>query len=245
MSAGWHRGPLLSLDFESCGLPAHDTRAVQIGLARIGYPNDPAPVRHTYLVNPGQPIPAEATAIHHITDAMVLEHGKPYAETLEQVATAVADHLSQGWPLIAFNASFDCTLLEAELLRLGLPSITETCGGFGPVIDPFVIDKQISRRPGKRNLQAQCDHYSVRNDGEHDAGEDALAAARVAWAIAERHPTIAATDPLELHAQQISWAREQRDSLREYFDRKGQTHDGVDPRWPLQLPAHLAARAAS
>lgn len=234
----WHRGPMLALDFETCGLPAWDTRAVQIGVARI---DSDGAVCHTYLVDPGQPIPEEASRIHGITDAMVQTGGKPYAQTLGEVATAVVDHLSQGLPLIAMNASFDCTLLEAELARLGLPTVTEVLGRFAPVIDPFVIDKHLSRRKGKRNLEAQCEHYGVRHDGAHDAGQDALAAARVAWKIAHRHPAIAEADLYDLHQQQIDWAQEQRDSLRGYFDLKGIAHDGVDPRWPLQLPAQVPA----
>jgi DNA polymerase-3 subunit epsilon len=233
---------MLSLDFETVGLPAWDTRAVQIGLARFNYPDDnQSAVCHTYLVDPGQPIPPEVSAIHGITDEMVQADGKPYAATLAEVSNAVTNHLSQGWPLVVMNASFDCTLLEAELARLGLLTVTATLGRFAPVIDPFVIDKHLSRRKGKRTLAAQCEHYGVRHDGAHNAGEDALAAARVAWAIARRHPSIAEADLYELHQQQEHWAQEQRDSLRVYFDSKGIEHDGVDPRWPLQLPMAVAS----
>jgi DNA polymerase III subunit epsilon len=238
----FHRGPMLALDFESCGLPAHDTRAVQIGLAWTG-PDGATP--RTYLVDPGQPIPPEATAIHGITDAMVAADGLPYRDTLADVAEQVCAHLGEGLPLVAMNAAFDCTLLEAELARLGIPTVTEVLGRFAPVIDPHVIDKAISRRPGKRTLQALCTYYGVRNDSAHDAGEDALAAARVTWKIAHRHPSIGNADLFELHQKQIHWRQEQMDSLRGYFDRKDISHDGCDPRWPLQLPVLDAHQAAS
>jgi DNA polymerase-3 subunit epsilon len=238
--SSWAIGPLLALDFETCGLPAHDTRAVQIGLARIGYPNEAAAC-HTWLVDPGQAIPPEATAIHGITDDMVRAHGKPYQDTLLEVATAVAEHMGNGWPLIAMNAAFDCTLLEAELARLGLPTVTSILGRFAPVIDPFVLDKHLSRRKGSRKLVDQCAFYDVKHDGAHDAGQDALAAARVAWRIAQRHPEIADADVFELHQQQIHWRQEQMDSLRQYFDATGKAHDGCDGRWPLALPQQMAA----
>lgn len=230
----WHRGPLLALDFETCGLPAWDTRVVQVALALIG--GLERAVTHTWLVDPGMPIPEQATAVHHITDEMVQRDGRPYEDTLRQVADRVTAHLIEGHPLIAMNASFDCTLLEAELQRLGIPTITQRLGAFAPVIDPLVLDKRLDRRKGKRNLLALCEHYQVRHEGAHDAGEDALAAARVAWAIAERYPKVAETSPHELHAHQVGWAREQRDSLRAYFDAMSKAHDGVDPRWPVQLP---------
>ncbi|MCW2545398.1 MAG: Exonuclease RNase and polymerase [Frankiales bacterium] len=242
---GWHKGPMLAFDTESCGLPAHDTAAVQIGLARLNYPGTAGPVCHTWLVNPGRPIHPEAVKVHGITDEMVQAEGKPYAETLEQVAAAVIDHLRHGWPLIVFNGSFDCTLLEAELTRLGLPTITGTVGRFAPVIDPFVLDKRLSRRKGSRKLVDQCAHYQVRIDGAHDAGADALAAARVAWRIAETYPAVAQADVFDLHQEQIHWHQEQKDSLRAYFDGKGITHDGCDGRWPVQLPVLTEQRVAS
>jgi len=237
----WHEGPMLALDFETTGLPAWDACAVQIGLARLNYPNSGGAQTHTWLVRPDRPISPEAAAVHGITNERAAAEGKPYRETLMEVQRAVTFHLKQGWPLIVFNGSFDCTLLEAELTRLGLPTVTDTVGRFAPVIDPFVLDKRLSRRRGSRKLEAQCAYYGVRIDVAHDAGSDALAAARVAWRIACAYPAVGEADPFDLHQEQIHWHQEQKDSLRAYFDSKGTQHDGCDPRWPVQLPTAVPA----
>ena len=57
-----------------------------------------------------------------------------------------------------------------------------------PVIDPLVIDKAVDRyRKGKRTLEAAAAFYGVPLDDAHDAGADAIAAGRVAQAIAREH----------------------------------------------------------
>ena len=57
----------------------------------------------------------------------------------------------------------------------------------------------------------------MRLDGAHEASADAVAAGRVAQALAERFaPWLPATVD-ELHTRQIGWARAQAASLTEYF----------------------------
>lgn len=65
------------------------------------------------LVNPGCPIPAEATAVHNISDAMVAD--KP---TFADVATAFVEFCSGDVVLIAHNNdSFDLPMLKSEFTR--------------------------------------------------------------------------------------------------------------------------------
>lgn len=61
--------PLLGIDLETTTANPSNARIVEIGL-EIMRPGQPVKEFRT-LVNPGEPIPAEATAVHHITDAMV------------------------------------------------------------------------------------------------------------------------------------------------------------------------------
>lgn len=237
----WADGPMLALDFESSGIDAHTVRAVQVAIARIR-PGQGAESM-TWIIDPGIEVPEQASAIHGITTARCRAEGEQPRLVLERVADAIVDWFGKGLPLVAFNASYDCTLLEAELARHGLPSITETMGDFAPVIDPYVLDKHISRRRGPRKLVNQCEHYNVRIDGAHDAGHDALAAARVAWRIGQTSPQLAAMSLRDLHEAQIGWAREQADSLRAYFDSKNIEHDGVDGTWPVRTAPAGAAVA--
>lgn len=233
----WHRGPLLAFDTETTGVDPFEARIVQVGLSLISPEHGSG--SDLWHINPGIPIPPGAAAVHGITDGQAAGFPHP-TDVLPVVADTIAEHLAYGWPLIAFNAAYDCTLLEAELTRHRLPTITDRVGHFGPVIDPMVLHTQVSRIVS-RKLEHLCGLWGVRHDGAHDAGHDALAAARLAWRIADRNPGLAAYRPDELHAQQAQWRREFCDAKRAEYDGLGQQHDGWDSAWPVRQRTAVAA----
>lgn len=226
---------MLALDFESSGIDATSCFAVTVALARI-LPGEGAAMQLWMLQPPaGLAIPEQASAIHGISTDRALSEGKPRELVFSEVRTAVVDWLRRGQPLVAFNASYDITLLECELVRCGLPTVASELGEIRPVIDPYVIDKHVSYRKGSRKLVDQCNHYDVRIDGAHDAGHDALAAARVAWRIAQRNERIAARTLDQLHDDQVQWAAAQAASFREYLTKQGKPADDVDGTWPVRV----------
>jgi DNA polymerase III epsilon subunit-like protein len=86
----------LYLDTETTGLTTCD-RLIEIGVV-----NDFGQVVFESLINPGIPIPAEATAIHGITDEMVLN-----APTFLDLAAQLTDILHGDGTIVIFNADFD------------------------------------------------------------------------------------------------------------------------------------------
>lgn len=57
----WHTDrPLVSLDIEATGPNPSLDRVVELGLVRVE--SDGSQTEHRWLVNPGRPIPAEASA---------------------------------------------------------------------------------------------------------------------------------------------------------------------------------------
>lgn len=237
---GWHTAPMLALDCETTGVDPHADRIVQIALCRVA-PGE-GTVAHLWLLDPGVDIPEQASRIHGISTDRCRNEGEKPPDVLGRVADTITEHLQAGLPIVAFNAAYDVTLLESELARHGLPTVTERLGrDIAPVIDPLVIDKHLSYRKGSRKLADQCAHYGVRLDGAHDAGYDAMAAARLAWRIAQRHDRIAETPLLTLHGEQQAWAAAQANSLRAYFDKSGKAHDGVDGTWPIRARTAVPA----
>jgi len=177
-----------------------------------------------WLADPGVPIPDGAAAVHGISTEHARAHGRPAAEVVAQIVHALRALFAQGLPIVAYNASYDFSLLAHEARRHGIPELDAP----SPVIDPLVIDKAFDRyRPGKRTLTVVADHYAVPLDDAHEASADAVAAGRVALAIAQEFalPRSAA----ELHTRQIGWARHQAASLTEYFIGIGR----IDPDQPL------------
>ncbi|WP_394278303.1 exonuclease domain-containing protein [Microbacterium sp.] len=185
----------------------------------------------SWMADPGIEIPAGATAVHGITTERARAEGRPAAEVVAEVVAALAGLFAQGIPVVAYNASYDFSLLKHEALRHGLPALDSP----SPVIDPLVVDKRVDRyRRGKRTLEVVAAHYAVTLDGAHDATADAVAAGRVAQALAARFDLPEC--PVALHTQQISWAREQAESLTEYFVRIGRLapEEVIDGAWPVR-----------
>ncbi|MEY9485406.1 DNA polymerase-3 subunit epsilon [Streptomyces calvus] len=235
---GWHRELLIGFDLETTGTDPRKARIVTAAVieVRAGEPMG----RREWLADPGVPIPADAVAVHGISNERAAAEGRP----ADRVADAIADVLTGYWktgvPVVAYNAAFDLSLLSAELRRYGLPSLRDRLDGAepGPVIDPYTIDRSVDRyRRGKRNLEAVCAEYGVVLDSAHDATADALAAARLACAIAGRHPKVAALGPAELHRRQIEWYAAWAADFQDFLRRKGDATALVDGTWPLREPA--------
>ena len=186
-----------------------------------------------WLADPGTDIPEGATAVHGITTAHARAHGRPAAEVVAEIVSSVRGLLDAGIPVVAYNAPYDFSLLKHEALRHGVDPIVAP----SPVIDPLVVDKAYDRwRRGKRTLSVVAEHYAVRLDGAHDACADAVAAGRVAQALAERFAPWLPETVHELHTRQIAWARAQAASLTEYFIQIGRLEpaDRLDGSWPIR-----------
>ncbi|WP_282793014.1 3'-5' exonuclease [Streptomyces sp. CC224B] len=235
---GWHRELLIGFDLETTGTDPGEARIVTAAVVEVRAGQELG--RREWLADPGVPIPPEAVAVHGITDERAAAEGRPGAEVADALADVLASYWRTGVPVVAYNAAFDLTLLAAELRRHGLASLRERLGGLdpAPVIDPYTIDRSVDRyRRGKRNLEAVCREYGVVLESAHDATSDALAAARLARAIAERHGKVADLGAAELHRRQVEWHAAWAADFQDFLRRKGDTGAVVDGAWPLREPA--------
>ncbi|MFF9271097.1 exonuclease domain-containing protein [Streptomyces rochei] len=233
--APWYLGRLAGFDLETTGVSPERDRLVTACVVQCG---DRKPVASaTWMANPGVEIPEGAAAVHGITTERARKEGRPAGEVVEEVIVALTAVVQSGIPIVAMNAAFDLTMLDREARRYGTHPLTDYVGQDLRVVDPFVLDKHVDPyRRGKRTLTDLCRHYQVPLDGAHDAAADALAACRVAWRIASTHGEIGGASIDELHALQIGWAREQAESLADYFRNtpgKEARADGVRSDWPL------------
>ncbi|MEV7015067.1 DNA polymerase III subunit epsilon [Streptomyces sp. DH-12] len=235
---GWHRELLIGFDLETTGTDPREARIVTGAVIEL---REGEPLgRQEWLADPGVPIPEDAVAVHGISSERAAAEGRPAGQVADAIAGVLAAHWRSGVPVVAYNASFDLSLLSAELRRYGLPSLRDRLGGAdpAPVIDPYTIDRAVDRyRRGKRTLEAVCAEYGVPLDAAHDATADALAAARLACAIAGRHPKVAALGPTELHRRQIEWHAAWAADFQSFLRRKGDPAALVDGTWPLREPA--------
>jgi DNA polymerase III subunit epsilon len=219
-------------DLETTGIDvAHD----RIVTAHVGVLGPDGIVRRSraWMADPGVEIPLEASAVHGISTAQARAHGRPAGDVVSEVVETLKAVFAAGYPVVAYNAPFDFSMLRYEAVRHGVAPIDTP----SPVIDPLVLDKFMDRyRPGRRTLSVVAEHYRVALDDAHDASADAVAAGRVALALAERFGPALPRTAEELHTRQIAWARLQAESLTEYFVRIGRIdpEERLDGRWPIR-----------
>ncbi|MFI6476131.1 MULTISPECIES: 3'-5' exonuclease [unclassified Streptomyces] len=236
----WYEGPLAAFDTETTGVDVEGDRIVSAALVIQDGP-DARPRSTRWLVNPGIPVPAGATAVHGLTDEHLQLNGRWPAPVMEEVAKSLAEQCAAGRPLVIMNAPFDLTLLDRELRRHRAASLSHYLGQ-NPlrVLDPRVLDKHLDRyRKGRRTLTDLCEHYGVTLEGAHDAAADALAALEVVRAVGRRFASrLERLTPTELHTLQATWHAAQARGLQAWFTRQG-TPELVDTAWPLrpELPA--------
>lgn len=245
---GWHFGPMVAFDLETDGPDPADARIVTACIAVIDGTGQTAPGVSTWLLQPVRPIPAEAAAIHGVTTERAQADGQEPAGAVKEITAALADHVEAGAPVVAFNASYDLTVLDREAARHGVPSLAGRCADDGlalSVVDPFVLDKHVDRyRKGKRTLTACCEHYRVRLDGAHDASFDAVAAARLAWRIAQQYPALADMPLHELHELQVKAKADQDVSFAAYLRKQGDQARTVEEQTELwERAARIEAAA--
>ncbi|MCW2897809.1 MAG: polymerase subunit epsilon [Streptosporangiaceae bacterium] len=228
-------------DTETTGTNVHEDRIVTAAfIVRVPGGEDRT---FSWLINPGVPIPEEAAEIHGIYDAKAQAEGMEPKAALNEIASHLTTALAHSMPLIAFNQSFDWSILHYELIRHGLPTIEERLGK-EPVtlVDPIVIDKQMDKYvkgSGARKLKPTCGRYGVELEDWHTAEADALAALLIAEAQFEKYPRLNRYSPGELFEAQQRWRAEQQASLQTWFRTKASKEQGGDPEmvlageWPL------------
>ena len=168
--------PLVVFDIESTGTNRRTDRIIDLALIRL-LP-DGRQEEHVFRVNPGVPIPAEATAVHGITDEDVKNH-----PSFKEVAPRLAE-LLQDCDLAGFNVvGFDIPMLEEEFQRAGVPF---------NMLGRRVIDAQrVFHRKVPRDLTAAVAYYTGGDHpGAHGAMADTQATLRVLEAQLERYPDL-------------------------------------------------------
>jgi DNA polymerase-3 subunit epsilon len=116
------------------------------------------------FVNPGIPIPKEATAIHHISDEMVAS-----SSSFKEVGQAFIDFCGDNPVLIAHNNdNFDQLFIEAEASRnqLTLPK--------WPYIDTLKWARKYRSDLPRHALQILRETYGIASNQAHRALDDVL-----------------------------------------------------------------------
>ena len=139
------------LDTETTGLdPYQGHRMVEIGCIELVNRIPSGNTFHRYF-NPERSMPAEAFAVHGLSDEF-LKDKLFFAEAADELIAFLGDA-----PLVAHNASFDLGFLNAELERAGRPLIARE-----RLVDTLLIARR--KHPGGSNrLDDLCARYAIDN----------------------------------------------------------------------------------
>jgi DNA polymerase-3 subunit epsilon len=239
---GWIDDAMVGFDTETTGVDVEHDRIVTAALVRrVG--SSMQVMR--WLIDPGVPIPEGATAVHGITTEHARRHGCAPHEALDEIAAELTYAVQRAEPVVAFNASFDLSLLDAELRRHRLPTLPERLGHpLTEVLDPLVLDRYLDRyRPGKRRLADVAAHYGVTASGWHAADADVMATLDVLAALVRAFPVMAEMAPAELHERQVVAHRIWAEGFNAWRTTQGHTGPGAETSWPCRDAEHIPGRA--
>ncbi|MCP1674202.1 DNA polymerase-3 subunit epsilon [Natronocella acetinitrilica] len=173
--------PISILDTETTGFLAaprpgsgdEADRIIELGVVKLPQGRaSPAEARTHYqqYTHPEREIPQSAVDVHglRLGDVIRLSEGRRFVDVVDDFLAFVS-----GTTLVAHNASFDVSFLNAELARCNKILGEERYGKIDDYVDGVFDSLRYANvcRPGKQNnLNALCLHYSVDTSGREFHG---------------------------------------------------------------------------
>lgn len=165
--------PYIAFDLETTGLSSRYDRIVEIGAVKVQ--NGIVVDKLSLLINPKMKISKSASRVSGITDEDVAD--KPVIEeVIDQILNFFGSNI-----LITHNAVFDIEFMNATLVRLGRPKLTN------PSIDTLSLSRAIYTASKAHSLKALSKKVGVRYDEDlaHRALYDAEVLHEVWQSIAD------------------------------------------------------------
>lgn len=167
----WSEVPIIVFDLETTGFSKED-KIVEFGAVLMEGNRVIEEMHH--LVNPGRPIPPETTAVHNITDEMVVD-----APRWRDVARECFTFLFRGLPIVSHNMSFDSRMLAQQVdPKHWPPDIFTLC---------TMTEARKMGHKGRAKLTELADHYNLEYDKEHAAISDSIVTGMLARRFAGTH----------------------------------------------------------
>jgi len=166
--------PFVVIDVETTGLDPAEDRVCEVGAIRVVGGREEQ--RYHSLVKPDRPVSEGARSKHGITDEM-LRDAPPFARIAPDLRRFIA-----GTVLVAQNAEFDASFLNAEFRRAGLPKLVPQA------IDTIALARRVRPGLGTYNLDSLARAFNVPVGERHRSLGDCETTARVFWKCVESLP---------------------------------------------------------
>jgi len=163
--------PFAVIDVETTGLDPERERICEAGAIRFEDCRETG--RYHSLVRPDRPVPDEAIALHGINNDM-LRDAPPFARIAADLRRFLA-----GTILVAQNAEFDVSFLDAEFLRAGMTRLTNKA------IDTIALARRVLPNLGSYNLDRLAREFKVEVRERHRSLGDCEVTAGIFWKCVE------------------------------------------------------------
>ena len=148
-------------DVETTGFDASIDHIIEIGAIKFNTESEIANFQH--LIKPSIDFSKNiGSEIHGITDDMIKN-----AEDTETIIPMFMDFI-KNTVLVAHNIDFDMRFLNASLMRLELPTITNV-----PLVDTLIVSRNAFPNFSQYKLSALVEQLKLGGDSFHRALEDA------------------------------------------------------------------------
>lgn len=159
----WDDIDITAIDLETTGV-WHKSKIIEVGICKLR--GDEIVERFEILVNPDEPIPADSTKCHGITDADVAD-----APTIDRLEGSIVWRLFDADAIVAHNLRFDIGFLRRAFGEAAIPKHTIT-------LDTLTAARRLFK--GRHGLAHTARHYGVEMGRHHRAFGDALACGLIA-----------------------------------------------------------------
>jgi DNA polymerase-3 subunit epsilon len=182
--------PLVCFDVETTGLDMDRDRIVEIAI--VHFTLEEVLTSFESLVNPNCAIPAEATAIHHITETMVVNQ-----PTMTQLLPKIMP-LLENQVFVGHGISFDVEMVCKASERAGIPCNLRTA----PFLDTLRLARLYGESPNN-TLETLRAHFQIPANQAHRAMSDVMVNIEVFRHLVRRYQTVeqvfqALSKPIEM-----------------------------------------------
>jgi len=159
------------IDVETTGLDPERERVCEVGAIRLVGGKETG--RYHSLVQPGMPMPERARATHGISDEMLRE-----APTFDRIAGEFRKFMA-GSILVAQNAEFDVSFLNAEFVRVGMSRLAM------PALDTIALARKVKPGLPTYNLDTLAFQFKVKVRERHRSIGDCEVTGSIFWQCVE------------------------------------------------------------
>lgn len=164
--------PLASIDTETTGRDFENDRIVEF--ACVVFHSGELVAKHSWLIHPEREIPADAIAVHGITNEAVQGH-PPFRDLANDIVSCL-----KGTVPLAYNAEFDQMFLLKELSRVSVSGNLPPAARRGVQwVDPLTWARHLHADAKSKALGAMCEALGIELENAHRATDDAAAAGRL------------------------------------------------------------------